>query len=192
MNMITDFIKRAFCDMPFTAFLVVFASMTSLTAALISQYVFDMQPCILCIYQRIPYVFAIAFAILSYGVFRAHGSSSIFFMFCAAVALFIDAGIAGYHAGVEYKWWAGTSECGGNLPAAGASIDDIRAAIMNAPLTKCTEPAWTMFGISMAGYNFFYAGGLATMALFSSIFEYKSSRIGKKELEAAEQSKKKA
>lgn len=188
MQFITNFIKRAFCDMPFTAILVVLASLTSLIAALISQYVFGLEPCVLCIYQRIPYVFAIGFAILSYGIFRAHGASSIFFMFCAAVALFIDAGIAGYHAGVEYQWWEGTSECGGNLPSPDATIEELRAAILGAPVTKCTEAAWTMFGISMAGYNFFYAGGLAIMSLWSTVFEYRSSKIGEKQLENAEKS----
>ena len=180
MSFLLNLIKRAFCDMPFTAFIVVMASMTSLIAALISQYVYELEPCVLCIYQRIPYVFAIGFSILSYGIFRAHGKSSIFFMFCAALALFIDAGIAAYHAGVEYRWWEGTSACGGNLPGPNASMEDLRAAILNAPLTKCTEAAWTMFGISMAGYNFFYASGLAVMALFSSVFEYRSSKISGK------------
>ena len=38
-------------------------------------------------------------------------------------------------------------------------------AIENAPIVRCDVPAWTMFGISMAGYNILYALALAAFTL---------------------------
>ena len=40
---------------------------------------------------------------------------------------------------------------------------------MNAPLVRCDVAAWSLFGISMAGYNFLLSGlaGLAVLGLVS-------------------------
>jgi disulfide bond formation protein DsbB len=42
---------------------------------------------------------------------------------------------------------------------------DLEAAIMNAPVTRCDDIAFQMFGISMAGYN-----GLASLMLAAFTF----------------------
>ncbi len=44
--------------------LLVLASATALGAAFVSQYGFDLQPCVLCIYQRWPYVIVIALCLI--------------------------------------------------------------------------------------------------------------------------------
>jgi disulfide bond formation protein DsbB len=77
-----------------------------------------------------------------------------------ALLFLTDAGIAGFHVGVEQRWWEGLSTCSGYVNV----TDDINAAvdaIMNAPLIKCDEIAWSLFGVSMAGYNMILALGMA-------------------------------
>ena len=37
-----------------------------------------------------------------------------------------------------------------------------------APVVRCDEPAWTLFGVSMAGYNFLVATALAALAGFGA------------------------
>ena len=39
------------------------------------------------------------------------------------------------------------------LAGRGGSTDEILARIMAAPITRCDAPAWTLWGISMAGFN---------------------------------------
>ena len=68
-----------------------------------------------------------------------------------------DAGVAGYHAGVEYKWWPGPDTCTGVGALAGDNIEDALNAILNAPMVRCDEVPWSLAGISMAGYNFLIA-----------------------------------
>ena len=53
--------------------------------------------------------------------------------------------------------------CGGDGGGTGNALDDI----MNTPLVRCDEPAWTLFGISLAGYNFLIStvAGLSILAL---------------------------
>ena len=142
---------------------VALASAVTLGAALISQYGFGLQPCVLCIWQRYPYGVAIALGALAF--FLAGNTTAARALIALAGLVFLaDAAIAAFHVGVEQKWWAGTAECGGNL-ATGLSAEDLKAQLQAAPIVRCDEVAWSLFGISMAGYNFLLAlaGGLAAL-----------------------------
>jgi disulfide bond formation protein DsbB len=84
-----------------------------------------------------------------------------------AVALFTDAAIAGFHVGVEQKWWQGTAACVG---ATGAdSIEALRAQLLAQKVVRCDEIAWELGGISMAGYNMLSALALGTVAAMASV-----------------------
>ena len=143
--------------------LVTIASLASLAVAFASQYWGGLQPCVLCIYQRYPYGVAAALGIVGMIVARRPGLLRLILL-SAVLAFFVDAGIAAFHVGVEQHWWAGTSECGSTLDL-NASPDDLKNQLLNQPMVRCDEPAWELFGISMAGYNFLYAAlcGLATL-----------------------------
>ena len=65
-------------------------------------------------------------------------------------------GIAIFHVGVEQGWWQGTAACTG-ASTAGMTTEELTQAIMNAPVTRCDEPAFVFLGISMAGYDAIYA-----------------------------------
>ena len=143
--------------------LVVIASLASLAIAFASQYWGGLQPCILCWYQRYPYMVAAGLGIL--GIIAAGRPGVLrLILLLAALAFFVDAGIAAFHVGVEQHWWAGTRECGSLLDL-NASPEDLKNQLLNQPVVRCDEPAWVLFGISMAGYNFLYAAlcGLATL-----------------------------
>src|SRR5215475_11948750 len=139
--------------------LVVIASLAPLAIAFASQYWGGLQPCVLCWYQRYPYMAVAALGII--GMITA-GRPDLLraVLLLATLAFFVDAGIAAFHVGVEQHWWAGTSECGSMLGA-----DLTAEQLLNQPLVRCDEIAWQKFGISMAGYNFIYAAlcGLATL-----------------------------
>lgn len=132
-------------------------SASALAAALTSQYQFGLEPCHLCIYQRVPYAVVIALGVLSL-VINPRAILALM-----GICFLIGAGIAGFHAGVEYGLWKGTEACGLQLDF--SDLNALRDQIMNAPKARCDEPAWSMFGISMAGYNFFYSLTLAIIAL---------------------------
>lgn len=143
--------------------LVTIAGLASLAIAFASQYWGGLQPCVLCIYQRYPYGVAAALGVIGMLVSARPGLLRSILLL-AAVAFFVDAGIAAFHVGVEQHWWAGTSECGSLLDL-NANPEDLKNQLLNQPVVRCDEPAWALFGISMAGYNFLYAAlcGLATL-----------------------------
>ncbi len=135
------------------------ASAAILGTALLSQYVGGLDPCVLCLYQRIPYAATIALAVI--GLVLSTKSRTVGIVHgLAAVAFLVGAGIATYHVGVEQAWWAGTAECTGAAAGTAQSVDELRSQIMSAPAGRCDEVAWSLFGISMAGYNL-----LASLAL---------------------------
>ena len=86
----------------------------------------------------------------------------------AALAFAVDAGIAAFHVGVEQGWWQGTAECGSTLDLT-LSPEELKNQLMNQPLVRCDEVTWSLFGISMAGYNFLYALALAVATLWFAL-----------------------
>ena len=122
------------------------ASAGLLLGAYLSQHVGGLAPCPLCLIQRYPH-----FAVLGLGLAAvlAGGRARIALLGLAGVALLVTAGYGVYHAGVEQGWFA--SECA--APITGGSIEDIRAQVMAAPLTRCDEVPWSLIGVSLAGWN---------------------------------------
>ena len=148
--------------------LVLAASIVVLGAALLSQYVGGLRPCILCLYQRVPYVLTIALSGLALAAFFAGRPWPVvarLALAACAVVFLIGAGIAAYHVGVEQGWWAGTASCTGpDLNA--MTIDQLREHLLAAPIVRCDEVAWSLFGISMAGYNVLTSLALAGACLW--------------------------
>jgi disulfide bond formation protein DsbB len=114
------------------------------------QYIGGLQPCALCLYQRWPWWIAGGIgllALLPFGDARLRGM----LLMLGTLAVWAGAGVAVYHVGVEQKWWAGPVTCTSSLTA--GSLEDLKALIMAAPVVRCDDIAWSLFGISMAGYN---------------------------------------
>jgi len=139
-------------------------STLTLGLVFVSQYGFDLKPCVLCIYQRWPYVAAIAITLL-YALLRDRINDT-FVRVLMAISFAVTGAIAAFHVGVEQKWWEGTAECSADT-SAGMTMDQLREQLLSAPLVKCDEVAWEMFGISMAGYNLILAIVMCLFMLLS-------------------------
>jgi disulfide bond formation protein DsbB len=155
--------------------LVLIASLASLAVAFASQYWGGLQPCVLCIYQRYPYGVAAALGIVGILVAGRRGWLRAV-MLLAALAFFVDAGIAAYHVGVEQHWWQGTAACGSTLDL-NLSPEELKKQLLNQPVVRCDEVPWSLFGISMAGYNFLYAMALGLMTLWYGL-RRRRTRLG--------------
>jgi len=134
-----------------------------LGGAIAFQYLGGLAPCEMCYWQRWPHLLAIFLALGAIAL-RSRSELSATLTALAAFAILTSGAIGGFHAGVEYGWWEGLTRCATGL-GVGGGLD----AIMNAPLVRCDVAAWSLFGISMAGYNFLLSGlaGLAVLGLVS-------------------------
>ncbi|MFC0206269.1 disulfide bond formation protein B [Novosphingobium soli] len=132
-----------------------------LGGALVSEYVFGLHPCEMCWWQRYPHMLAIALAALAFFWRPVRPLVAV-----AALAVLVSGLIGGFHAGVEYGWWEGVTACTASPLATGG---DPLAAIMNAPLIRCDVAPWSLFGVSLAGWNFLFstAGALAVFGLIA-------------------------
>lgn len=124
-----------------------------------SQLFGGLVPCEMCHWQRWPHYAAVVIAALAFVVPGASNRRGLVWL--AALAIAISGAIGVYHAGTEYHWWAGMTACTSEIQA-GGSTDDMLKAIMAAPIVRCDQPQWTLFGISLAGFNaiFSFAGAL--------------------------------
>ncbi|HEX2117442.1 MAG TPA: disulfide bond formation protein B [Alphaproteobacteria bacterium] len=141
--------------------LVVLASAAVLSSAYAFEHWGGLAPCILCWWQRYAHMGVIAIAMLALLPVGA-GLRAVLLLGAAATAL-AGAGIAGFHVGVEQHWWQGTAECGSTLGPA-TSIEEMRQRLLAQPVVRCDEVAWSLFGISMAGYNVLISLALAALA----------------------------
>ena len=132
-----------------------------MAGALGSQYVGHLVPCEMCMYQRYPHYGAIAAAILA--ILLRRTALSLPLTILAGLLILTSGGIGAFHAGGEYHWWKLPQHCSGNV-APGA---DFLKRLLAAPVVRCDEPQWTLFGVSLAGFNFLIStlGGLTVLIL---------------------------
>lgn len=114
------------------------------------EYAGGLAPCKLCIWQRWPHGAALVLGIVGAAAIAGPPLRKLMLWGCA-VAFAITAGIGFYHAGVEYGVFTGPSTCTGI--ATGDTIEELRKSLMAAPIVRCDEVPWALFGISLAGYN---------------------------------------
>jgi disulfide bond formation protein DsbB len=94
----------------------------------------------------------------------------------AAVMLW-NTGLSAYHAGVEWKFWAGPNDCSSPLNSLG-STGDLLKQLQNIRIVRCDEAAWRFFGISLAGYDVLvslFLAGIAAWGLTASIARQRRS-----------------
>ncbi len=126
-----------------------------IVAVLVMQYGFGYLPCELCYWQRYPY-----YALLAVGLLylagrlagRAGPQWDRAMLLLAGVAFLASGAIGVYHAGVEWHWWRGLSQCSGmtELPA---DPEAIMAMLGRTKIVPCDEPALLILGLSLAAWN---------------------------------------
>lgn len=142
------------------------ASGLLLIGAFLFEYVGGMAPCKLCIWQRWAHAAIIAISVA--GLLIPGPRLARFALMAVILAATISGAIAGYHAGVEWQLWQGPSGCTAALTSdlsATMLVDQLLAT----PVIRCDEVPWSLFGISMAGWNSLFSLDIAAMALISVI-----------------------
>lgn len=164
----TRFLKSLLRDLPYEARLrwiaasVIVISLAALGAVYIAQYGFNLQPCVLCLYQRWPYRIAAGVAVFAFILSARLPGFAWGALWLVPLSYLIGAGIALFQVGVEQHWWRGTESCVG-ADLGGLSTVEMLARINAAPMVRCDEIQFELFGISMAGYNGLLSLGLAVL-----------------------------
>lgn len=139
----------------------------ALGVAYTAQFAYGLEPCPLCLYQRVPYALLI---LLGLGLWFGPGTLHRQLLAAAALTFVAGAAIAAYHVGVEQHWWA-SAVCGGEIGAIG-SPEQLLQGLGQPPEKACDEVDWTFLGVSMATWNA-AVSALMAAALFGIL-----SRLG--------------
>ena len=145
-------------------------SALALGLALVAQYGYGLHPCDLCLYQRVPYGLIMLVGAVGLRVSKPK-TQRLLLALCAALFL-ADAVIAAYHTGVELGIFTGPSACSGTAKP-GQTLEELRAAILHAPLVSCAQAMAYFLGLSMAAWNAIVATGAF---IATSTILYKSCR----------------
>ncbi|MFL4978677.1 MAG: disulfide bond formation protein B [Xanthobacteraceae bacterium] len=153
-----------------TAALVVAAGgAATIVGALFFQYGLGLPPCPLCLEQRIPYYVAIPLAVII-AVAADRGAPRplvVAGLGVLALAFLFGAGLAAYHAGIEWKWWPGPQDCSGPLDPLGSRR--LLEQLQDISIVRCDEAPWRFLGLSLAGYNVLISLALAAIAAWGAL-----------------------
>lgn len=145
--------------------LVLLASLGGLAAAFTGEYLFGLEPCILCLYERVPYAVVAVLAVVAL-LTPAHSSWRRWLMVLAAVVFLTGAGLAFYHVGVEEHWWRSVAGCEGVLATDVGDLGNLSPS----DLKPCDQVDWRLFGLSLAAYNAIVSLALAALCLVAVRF----------------------
>jgi disulfide bond formation protein DsbB len=146
-----------------TARLIALLLPAALLAGAWGSQLFGLMPCEMCHWQRWPHYAAVVVAALSFAPL-ARPVQMLFVLF-AAVLIAVSGAIGVFHAGVEYHWWQGITAC--TAPVGTGDPMELLNQALRRPLVRCDVPQWTLFGISLAGFNAILSlgGAVAIFAL---------------------------
>jgi disulfide bond formation protein DsbB len=144
-------------------------ALATLAGAWFFQLVLDIRPCPLCLEQRYAYYLAIPLAVLvaiaaARDVPRGLVVTGLVVLALAALA---NAVLGGYHAGVEWTFWQGPTDCSGpvvDLGKAGSLLERLDTV----KVIRCDEVQWRFLGLSLAGYNVLISLLMAAIALWGA------------------------
>jgi disulfide bond formation protein DsbB len=151
-----DAIERSF-----PAFALV-VSVVVLGAALLSQYWGGLTPCELCLKERWPWVAAIAIGIAATSRGSRRGLPRVALLLSVVFA--IGSALAFYHVGVERHWFAGPAACSA-VAGTPDTLAALKAQLLHQLPVRCDEPAWSLWGISLAGWNLVASLAMAGLSL---------------------------
>ena len=128
-------------------FIVIFSlSFFSLAAALYIEYVLGIKPCILCIYQRIPYAIALLISVCTFFI-----NNKKILLVILALTFILSALISGYHVSIEKGFIEPIFSCtSDNINS--LEKEEILKSLNNIR-PNCKDVDFSLFGISLATLN---------------------------------------
>ena len=137
--------------------------------ALAFQHIGGYIPCKLCYEQRMPYYVGAPLMLLALLVALTPlpGVVSRVLLLAGAALMAYGLYLGIFHAGVEWAWWPGPTDCGMVAsPDTGGNgvLDSLNSVIP----PSCDEAALRILGLSLAGWNAIAALGLGLVALWGA------------------------
>ena len=146
--------------------LILIVSVVSIITALIAEFIFNLQPCELCLKQRHPYYFMILISIF---IVFVPFSLKLFGYVLIQISSIYGLFYAIWHVGVENNLLSGPSGCSTGLEIV-ENTSNLKEQILSKQVISCEEVIWSFFGISAASINTLV---LLCIFIINAIYIYK-------------------
>jgi disulfide bond formation protein DsbB len=152
------------------ALAIVVIAAATLAGAWFFQLVLDILPCPLCLEQRYAYYLAVPLgAVVAWAAAKDAPRGVLVAGLAVLLAAALgNAWLGAYHAGVEWGFWPGPTECTGpvlDLGQAGSLLDNLDKV----KVIRCDEVQWRFLGLSLAGYNALISLAMAALAAWGIV-----------------------
>ena len=145
-------------------FIVIFTlSFFSLAAALYVEYILGFKPCLLCLYQRLPYIAAFLICLIAFFY-----ENKKIFLILLAITFMISIVLSGYHVSIEKEFVEPIFSCIGKDTDALEKEEILKS--LNNIQPDCKDVDFSLFGISLATLNFINSFVLTVVIVY--IFKY--------------------
>tara|TARA_E500000178_G_scaffold185821_1_gene184035 strand:+ start:133 stop:609 length:477 start_codon:yes stop_codon:yes gene_type:complete len=127
--------------------LIILLSLSSICYAFFVEYILGYKPCILCKYQRLPYILTLIIGLI--GFVKPSNKRVIFFIF---LTFLISMTLSGYHVGIEQELYQSIFNCSDNnlsILEEGKLLESLN--VIN---PDCRNVNFAIFGVSLATINF--------------------------------------
>jgi disulfide bond formation protein DsbB len=127
-------------------------------------------PCKLCLEQRLPYYAGVPLMAVALLASRLNWPAALTRGLLVIGGLLMAYGLylGVYHAGVEWAWWPGPTDCAAVAPvetSGGGVLDAINTVIP----PSCDKAALRILGLSFAGWNAIASAVLALVAFWGAL-----------------------
>ena len=143
---------------------VLFYSLLAIFFALYVEYILGYKACKLCLYQRVPYIFAIFICFIGYNYFK---NDKILIL--VAIIFLISVLISGYHYGIENNIFKEFSGCAANSLGIVDKAELLKS--LNDNVSNCKDANFKLFGISLAGINLLFSLLILFYSLKTLVYE---------------------
>lgn len=142
-------------SIPRTSLMIAVAMAAVVATALAFEHIGGYVPCKLCLEQRTPYYVGVPVMLLATVGSYLGWSSLVRKGLLAIGGLLMGYGmtLAVYHAGVEWAWWTGPTDCVAAAMSITTNANDLLSDINAIKPPSCDKAALRILGLSFAGWN---------------------------------------
>lgn len=146
--------------------------LATILGALGSQYIGGLQPCELCLEQRMPYYWGLPLLALILVLWDRIPLPVWWLGMAIVTALFAWGTYMGaFHSGVEWGFWPGPTACSGLGDSFSMdALNDLK------PVIGCDVVQFRFLGLSLAGYNALISLAIVALLVGAMVFQWKRNR----------------
>ena len=134
-----------------------------LAAAYLIEYQLNYQPCKLCIYERVPYIFSI-FLIIKIFFFKGYEKATLLVL---SLIFFASTMLAFYHFGIEQGFFNESFVCNAGNFSENLSKEQLLEQLKQNTVS-CKDVLFKIFGLSLAAINMIFS--LFLSVIFARLF----------------------